>query len=64
MSSALQNLTPEERDERVLMILRASGGAHDFTDSPFSTEFREAAKALKGRVSIKGSVLKLKGRAR
>lgn len=25
MSSALQNLTPEERDERVLMILRASG---------------------------------------
>lgn len=25
MSSALQNLTPEERDERVLMILRAAG---------------------------------------
>lgn len=25
MSSALQHLTPEERDERVLMILRASG---------------------------------------
>ena len=25
MSSALQNLSPEERDERVLMILRAAG---------------------------------------
>jgi len=27
MSSALQNLTPEQRDERVLMILRAAGAA-------------------------------------
>ena len=30
MSSALQNLTPEERDERVLMILRAAGKADGF----------------------------------
>lgn len=30
MSSALQNLTPEERDERVLMILRAAGKVDGF----------------------------------
>ena len=34
MSSALQNLTPEERDERVLLILRAAGqSGHELNDA-------------------------------
>lgn len=53
-------MTPTARDAAILQILRASNGSHDFTDSPFEFEFREAAKAMRGRVKLEGKVLKLK----
>ena len=62
--STFANLSPAERDERVLVILRASGGSHDFTDSPFEFEFRAAGKAMRSRLSIKGKVIALKGRGK
>lgn len=43
MSSALQNLTPEERDERVLMILRAAGGSGQVLADAYGEGFIRAA---------------------
>lgn len=56
--SALQNLTPEERDERVLMILRASGtGGHELADAYGEGFIRAALKTSlipRGLAEIKG----------
>ena len=49
MSSALQHLTPEERDERVLMILRAAG-----VDG---CELRDAYEEGRIRASLKTSLI-------
>ena len=49
MSSALQNLTPEERDERVLMILRAAG-----VDG---CELRDAYEEGRIRAALKTSLI-------
>ncbi len=59
MSSALQNLTPEERDERVLMILRAAGKADGFllNDAYEEGRIRAALKTSlvpRGLAEIKG----------
>lgn len=58
MSSALQNLTPEERDERVLMILRASGrDGHELSDAYGEGFIRAALKTSlipRGLAEIKG----------
>ena len=50
MSSALQNLTPEQRDERVLMILRAAGAADGL-------ELRDAYEEGRIRAALKTSLV-------
>ena len=59
MSSALQNLTPEERDERVLMILRAAGAAdglvlHDAYGEGFIRAALKTSLIPRGLAEIKG----------
>lgn len=58
MSSALQNLTPEERDERVLMILRAAGSdgcvLHDAYGEGFIRAALKTSLVPRGLAKIEG----------
>lgn len=59
MSSALQNLTPEERDERVLMILRAAGKAdglvlHDAYGEGFIRAALKTSLIPQGLAEVRG----------
>lgn len=59
MSSALQNLTPEERDERVLMILRAAGAAdglvlHDAYGEGFIRAALKTSLVPRGLAEVRG----------